>query len=139
MFKSETQNPLSDIEWTTLWMAVRYAWDRETIAAVTLPEMIISNYYYRLSTMQKKALYDDLFREFNIFGDDIYNKGALNKKSWLKFFMAIGGSETQTVVTDVTGKEHNGFYVDDRFYPLESYLQKPYGETYLPEENILNI
>jgi len=40
---------LSDFEWTCLWMAVRYAMNRQTIASATLPQDIIKNYYSRLN------------------------------------------------------------------------------------------
>ena len=47
---------LSDFEWTCLWMAVRYAMNRQTIASATLPQDIIKNYYSRLNDGQKKSI-----------------------------------------------------------------------------------
>jgi hypothetical protein len=54
-----TENQLTYIEWTTLWMSIRYAMNRETIASSSLPEMIITNYYSRLSDNQKQSIVNE--------------------------------------------------------------------------------
>lgn len=54
------KKPLTQFEWTLLYMAVRYAMGRQSIASATLPAEIVENIWDRLSENQKGMLYCDL-------------------------------------------------------------------------------
>ncbi len=51
---------LTEIEWTTCIMAVRYAMNGQTISTSYLPPMLVEAYWKRWSDGQKQFLADDL-------------------------------------------------------------------------------
>lgn len=129
--KTKTKDtPLSDIEWTTLWMACRYAYTRQTIASTTLPREIIMEYYYRMTEQQRRQLAEDITRELDTWGSQIEN-------SWKKFAVAMN-SDNHYSVTAIDGSHHTCFRFNDRVFPLKSYLANPSVDTFIPEENIRN-
>lgn len=124
---------LTDFEWTLIWMSIRYAMNRQTIASATLPEQIIKNYYKYLTDQQKQSIIKDLkenFEEYGKFGDE-----RVDNPIWLKFWYSLDKTK-QFKVTDIEDKEHIVFRVNDKLYPLEQYLKEPHTEIYLPIENI---
>lgn len=124
---------LTDFEWTTCWMAIRYAMNRQTITSATLPEQIIKNYYHLFTEQQKQSIIRDLkenFEEYGKFGNE-----TIDNPKWLKFWYSLDESK-QFKVTDIEDKEHIVFQINDTIYPLDQYLKKPHSEIYLPIENI---
>jgi hypothetical protein len=136
MNKKNTK-PLSDIEQTTLWMAIRYSMNGQTISTATLPEMIIKEYYHRLSKHDKKTIVRDLEEnekrhdgEYKAFGHP-----TIDRPTWLKFWKALDDSSHYDVEL-IDNSKCIVFEANDRIYPLESYLKNPHEETYIPKENI---
>lgn len=128
--------PLSSIEWDTLWMAIRYAMNGQTIATASLPPDIIKHYYHRLAEEQRKRIAEDLKRHFNqlaVFGDP-----QIDNKIWLKFYHALDVSKHKTAI-GVDDTEYVVFEVLGVIYPLAQYLNAPHSNISLPVENIKSI
>jgi hypothetical protein len=106
---------------------------RKTIASVTLPMQIIKEYYYRLSDVQKKLLVRDLkeyLKELSKFGDE-----KIDHPMWMKFLMALD-VDSHREVDLIDGTRCIIFEANDKIYPLHKYIENPYINTYLPDENI---
>ena len=136
MKKKDKDNYLNDIEYTTLWMAIRYAMNRQTIASATLPGLIIENYYHRLSDFMRIQILKDLqdnYKEYGKFGNiDIDNL------PWLKLMKSLDIDNMKTLkLTD--GNEYKCFYVEfnDRYYPLNEYISNPHREVFVAVESIV--
>lgn len=79
----KANKPLTDIEWDTCWMAIRYACGRKTIASAMLPRDLIDAYYDRWTDGQKEMIAKDLrtHLEFHeCFGDK-----NIDHPEWMRF------------------------------------------------------
>lgn len=132
---SYPKNPLNDIEWTTLWMSIRYACGRQTISSATLPQLIVKSYWHRMTELQKKQIYDDLKREYDNYGENAFGSPTIDKPVWLKFMEAMN-EKNRKIAVATDGNNHEVFYINEKYYPLDSYVETPHQEIYLPEENI---
>ncbi len=130
-------NKLTEIEWTTLWMSIRYACHRQTIASATLPADIINAYWDRLCDERKQFISNDLKRELDQWGDSAFGSPSIDRPIWLKFMSAMDLSSHYTVKL-IDGTECIVFEANDRIYPLKEYIESPHREIYLPKENIKN-
>jgi hypothetical protein len=129
-------NTLTDFEYTLLWMAIRYAMNRQTIASATLPIDIVENYYKKLSPHEKESIVIDLKRnieENNKFGDP-----NIDNPVWMKFMNSLD-EKTHQEVELIDNTKRTVFYANGRIYPLDKYLENPYQEIFIPEENIKKI
>lgn len=106
--------PLTDIEWTTCWMAMRYAKGRSSIASIMLAGDIVKEYWSRFTDLQRSMLAKE---------DDNHVHPA-----WKKFFAALN-PETVTI----QGKEIRIFKANGRAYPFEEYLKNPHMEVYFDD------
>lgn len=130
--KKVIDNGLNDIEWTTLWMAVRYAISRSTIACESLPMQIIEYYYHRLTAAQKKSI----IREFNLYQND--SCAEIKSINWKKLVAALDeNSHLKVILKDLS--THVCFRVNERLYPLDEYLKNPYLEVYVNPNTIKNV
>lgn len=123
--------PLTDTEWMLIWMAMRYAMGRETIAASSLPGEIAQAYYHRLSTAQRRQLVEELDRHEEEYiryhgnGERAFGDPVMDAPQW-KLFRAALDTERHRVLSvpgiegSVMAFEHNG-----NFYPLHPYLRNP--------------
>jgi hypothetical protein len=133
VMKTKTiQNELTETEWTLIWMAIRYAMNRSTIASATLPEMIIRDYYGKLSKENKESICLDLKGNFDKYG--IFGNPTIDNKHWMKFLKCLD-TESHTTVSRL-GKKIVCFCVDDKFYPLFEYIARPHLEIYLLREDL---
>lgn len=127
-----TKDELSDIEWTTCWMAIRYATGRRSISASMLPMDLVQAYWHRWTDLQKKQIVEDLQKEFEGLGDE-----AFGDYSWLKFWKAL--DETRHIVVEtLDGKTHAVFEINGRLYPISEYISNPHQEIYLAPDSIKN-
>lgn len=129
---------LSDLEWTTCWMSVRYACGRMSIASAILPQEILQEYYNRMSEIQKSILSRDVRSYLN--SDPKYN--LCDKQNWAKFCNALDvkkqwrvklKDKSECVVFDI--EEFTGC---KRIYPLSNYIKNPYIETYVWNKDIFS-
>jgi hypothetical protein len=128
----KNQVPLSEIEWTLIWMAIRYAMDRETIASATLPEMIIRAYYRRLSDGEKESTCRDLKEHFEQKGK--FGNPDIDTRHWMKFWKCLETSSHVNIKGADT--EITCFQVGERYYPLSEYIRYPNFEIYLLPEDL---
>lgn len=147
---------MTEFEWECVVAAWRYYENRSTIAASKFPEDMVERYFrgdYDKKTCHRIA-YQFAKTDHGLRGVEDWNwadEADKNQKwkneyhSWLKFYAFcnayIDGFTKLTVVDPSTGKKSKAeaFYLQtsDRWYPVKSYLETPYFETYFPEENIV--
>lgn len=128
-------NKLTDFERTLLWMAIRYACNRQTIASSTLPQDIIKNWYHRLSEHDKQTIVSDLKRESQ-YNDNCFGDKNIDNDTWQKFILALNEEEHFNVIC-IDGNSYICFKYGDKFYPLEKYIENPHIECFIPTENII--
>lgn len=132
-YKQNQSNPLSNIEWDTCWMSIRYAMGRRTISSCTLPTHLLQAYYSRWTEAQKHLIIQDLnnyLHDYRKFGDE-----NIDHPIWMKFFYTLDKTK-HLFLSLVDGSEIIGFKWNDKYYSLDWWCQG--GETYLPEESIKN-
>lgn len=126
---------LLDIEYETLWMAMKYACHRRTISCSNMPQMIIFHYGVRISTIQRKKLFDALKEEEQFSDIDMPLKVDFN---WLKL-MAFLDDNTHV---SMKHKDRDGdllfFTLNGIYYPVMSYCENPYIDTFIDEEDLRN-
>lgn len=139
--ESAPNPPLSDLEWTMLWMSLRYAVGRETIAAATLPGDILQAYYWRLNASQRAGIVQELNRHeeecirCNGESNRAFGHPAIDRPHWLRFRAAMDAPNHFPVeLTD--GQTVTVFEVDGRKYPLNEYIASPQCPLYIPDSSI---
>lgn len=126
---------LSDFEWTCLWMAVRYAMNRQTIASATLPQDIVMNYYHRLNDGQKKSIAKDLKENEDAFEGQAFGHKEIDRPHWIKLWKAL--DETcHYQVELIDGTKCTVFEANGKIIPLHKYIEEPYHNYFVPLENI---
>lgn len=125
--------PLSDIEWTTCWMAIRYALGGQTIATGMLPAEIIRAYYKRFTPLQIEKLVRELNNYKQTWGT--FGHKDIDNPHWQKFLSALNKAEHEEVEL-INGDKCTIFKVNGRMYPLHLYISNPFQEYYMPKESI---
>lgn len=117
-------NPLTDIEWDTCWMAIRYAMCRQTISSATLPKDLCQAYFYRWTEDQKARIVRDLRQHLQDVarwnGDSVAYFGDKNidHPQWMKFLLSLDNKEHITLKTK-DGTTHTAFKFRNKYYPLD--------------------
>jgi len=122
---------LTEIEWTTCWMSIRYAMNRQTISSYMLPSDLIVAYWNRWTDFQKEQIALDLSKEQNSFGDS-----QIDKTSWSKFWKACD-TKNHKIVKLIDKTECIIFEANGRKYPLNEYIKSPYKEIFIEDESII--
>lgn len=121
--KTDQMKPLSEIEWTTCWMAIRYAMGRCSAASASLPRELLETYFYRWTDTQKRVIVrelrnhlEDVKRWYNTdeayFGDK-----DIDHPIWMRFLLTLDRS-THVEVTLENGCKVEAFEYEDEFYPV---------------------
>ena len=134
-------NQLTEIEWETCIMAIRYAMNRQTISSAMLPSQLVEAYWERWSDDQKQFIADDLQRKIDTqeaLGLKSFGNPGIDRIHWMRFMSACN-LKNHCNVTDIEGHTHKCFKANDKIYPLEEYVKKPYREIWLPDESIESI
>jgi len=121
---------LSNFEWETLWASMRYFCNRKTIASATFPADVIENYYHRLTSQQKEQIVEDLDREIQ------YNNSFGDNEIWQKFKAALD-EEKHFQVELIDNNIYTAFESLGVIYTLESYINQPMREIFIPQKNII--
>lgn len=122
--KNKTNNPLSSVEWTTCWMAVRYAMDRQSIQSASLPRDLLHAYWMRWTNGQKAMIARDLrehleeVRSWNNQGDGYFGDKDIDHPEWMKFLLTLDIT-THKQIKLIDGNIVTVFEYDGRFYPLD--------------------
>lgn len=83
----KANKPLTDIEWDTCWMAIRYACGRKTIASAMLPRDLIDAYYHRWTDSQKQLIAKDL-RSY-LETHEYFGSKNIDHPEWMHFLMLL--------------------------------------------------
>ena len=135
MKKERKPIPLSNVEWTTCWMAIRYSMNGQTISTATLPQDLIKAYWGRWSDGEKKTIAIDLERNQEMW-ENAFGHPEIDRPQWIKFWKCCDVANHYKIKL-IDGKEAIVFNANGRIYPLEEYVKSPYHEIYCPEEHIL--
>jgi hypothetical protein len=137
--KSLKPKPLSDLEWDTCFMSLRYAMNRQTISSATLPIQLVRAYWNRWTDPQKKMIARDLKNNEEMcieMETTAFGNPSIDRPTWLKFWKACD-IDNHYKVKLVNGDEDIVFEANDKIYPLNKYVENPYLEIYYPKESIL--
>lgn len=126
------KKPLSEIEWDTCWMAIRYARGRKTISSAMLPREILNAYYLRFTDNQKSMLYRDLKQ----YKDDHENFGStIDEVEWTKFMLTLNPSCHYYVRGKIGSQEpFEVFEYEDKLIPIDWY--KGVGEIWVHRDAV---
>lgn len=94
--------PLTNIEWDTCWMAIRYAMGRKSISSAMLPRDLLSAYFDRWTLEQRSLILRDLkeyYETHKVFGDY-----SIDHDEWMKFMLTLD-VETHYEVLPTTGED----------------------------------
>jgi len=116
---------LSSMEWQTLWMAIRYAVGRKTIACSSLPGGIAREYVHRLNDQQKVMIVKDIRSEIEMcrgFARDEMWEG-IDAPEWEALADSLDTKKHHQIVTDFEGKKqtHTAFLNDGRWVSVSDY------------------
>lgn len=136
--KTNSPTPLSEFEYDLLWMSIRYACGRRTIACSCFPKEIVKNWWHRISDGQKRAIYRDIKNELDFrnriggkegFGNDLDNR------VWQKFMSACNVDAYEDITLS-DGSRETVFRANNVTYPLKSYIENPWADIFIPEDRI---
>ena len=136
--KPHVSSRLSDFEWTLLWMAMRYAMNRQTIASATLPEDIMSNWYKRLTNGQKQHIAKELKdneEDMERMGYTAFGHKDIDRPHWVKLWKCLDESSHYEVEL-IDGTKCKVFEANGQIIPLEKYIEEPFRNYFVPAENI---
>ena len=115
------RNPLTGVEWITLWYALINEVGNACDAC--LINEVITEYYTRLTDNQCSLLVGEMKGRWT----------GMANPMWEKLIAALDrGSHTQV---DVDGKKATVFKSGDRLYPLKDYIARPHEEIYIEDLN----
>lgn len=133
--KKKVEEKITSFEWDLLWMALRYAMNRQTISCSMLPGDIIKNYYHKLTADHKKSIVRDLRQNLKEHGENAFGHPNIDRPTWLKFLYALD-TDTHYKVNLIDDTECVVFDLDDKIIPLHMYIDFPHNNHFVPEENI---
>jgi hypothetical protein len=134
---------LTDLEWDTCWMAIRYAMNRQTIASSTLPHQLIESYYNRWTDSQKRMIAKDLSdNESDVLRwsdgkHKAFGHSTIDRPQWLKFWSACD-IDNHVNIELPNGQTVAAFKANDRIYPLKEYIENPHREIYVLDSDIVS-
>jgi len=126
--------PLTNIEWITLWMALRYAMGRQTIASAMLPQEVVEAYFKRLTEPQKAMIARDLGEHFNEHG--AFGNPSIDNIHWIKLMRACH-KDSHITVTGIDGNDYVVFECLGQFIPMHHYTIAPEVHRYMPLESMI--
>ena len=123
---------LTDIEWTTCWMSVRYAYNRESIASTTLPVSITQQYYNRFTQHQKDTLKEELSRLKKETSSG--ERHISSSQFWDMLYSALDVEKHRRLT--IGDSSYVLFPYSDKLYRLDSFIKNPYKALYIPMEKV---
>lgn len=140
--KTDQMKPLSEIEWTTCWMAIRYAMSRCSAASASLPGELLAAYFYRWTDAQKRAIVRDLRNHlddvkcWNDTDEAYFGDKNIDHPIWMRFLLTLDRA-AHVEVTLESGRKVEAFEYEGRFYP-QCWWDGP-GVKYIDSDAIMNI
>lgn len=123
---------LSEVEWYTCIMAIRYAKNRQSILSASLPSMLMEAYCLRWSDHEKETIFREL-EDNVIFGDS-----NIDDPIWKKF-RAYLNQNTHYIALLIDKTEKEVFYENNKYYLVKDYENSPSKEIYIPKEYIISL
>jgi hypothetical protein len=140
--KTDQMKPLSEIEWTTCWMAIRYAMGGRSAASASLPGELLAAYFNRWTAAQKRAIVRDLrqhlenIKLWNDTDEAYFGDKNFDHPIWMRFLLTLDRS-AHVEVTLESGRKVEAFEYEGRFYP-QCWWDGP-GVKYIDSDAIMNI
>lgn len=135
--------PLSEVEWDTCWMAIKYAMNGRNISTASLPNELLSAYYYRWSAGEKRqivrTLYDNLDELKRIYGPDkaYFGDKNIDHPNWMRFLLTLDES-THKILTLKRRKKVECIEFEGVYYPVsDGGWWVGCGALYVPKDAIV--
>jgi hypothetical protein len=150
---------LDSFDFEMLRMAIHYACPRQTILSASFPADVIKYRYHVLTKEHKQVIVADLKAYLQRSTNGIFGNPNIDDKPWRKFMHALNENEHFQVVFKSPALEENSTAIVFRClvtqyewdeearinkevtremtYPLDSYLEQPQHEIFIPTEWII--
>lgn len=121
--KTDQTKPLTEIEWTTCWMAIRYAMGRSSAASASLPRELLEAYLDRWSDAQKRTIVRDLRdyleddKRWNDSDEGFFGDKNIDHHIWMKFLLTLDKS-AHVEITLKNGRKEVAFEYEGFYYEL---------------------
>jgi hypothetical protein len=114
--RSKSPEGLSGFEHSLLFMAVRYALGRTSIACASLPDEIIRNWGDRLIDSQKRMMFRDIIEYLSL-----EKRHHVDEEMWQKFASWLDETNRYMVEAEHEGKKETSecFLFSERYYPIK--------------------
>jgi hypothetical protein len=116
--------PLTEVEWDTCWMAIRYSMGRQTIASATLPRQLCEAYFDRWSEGQKRTIVRDLRQHlqdkarWNGESTAHFGDKNIDHPEWMRFLLSLD-KNSHITIKDNEGNKHTAFKFNGKIHPLD--------------------
>lgn len=135
--------PLSEVEWDTCWMAIKYAMNGRNISTASLPKELLRAYYYRWSAGEQRqivrTLRDNLDELKRIYGTDkaYFGDKNIDHPDWMRFLLTLDES-THKILTLKRRKKVEAIEFEGVYYPVsDGGWWAGCGELYVPNDAIV--
>jgi len=133
---------LDEIDFNMLRMAILYACPRQTISCSMLPGEIIKNRYKLFSKEQIETILKDLNNHLDWCEENgierVFGDRNIDDKVWKKF-MSFLDETNRFIVTGTDGEKYLTFLYDNIYYSVERYIEKPFIDSYIMPEKIVEV
>ena len=137
--------PLSEDEWDTCWMAIRYAMNRMTISSASLPNELLSAYYSRWTPRQKEMIVRELrdnlenLKSWNESEEAYFGDKNIDHPNWMRFLLTLDES-THKILTLKRRKKVEAIEFEGVYYPVsDGGWWAGCGALYVPKDAIVLI
>lgn len=135
--------PLSEVEWDTCWMAIRYAMNRRSAASASLPTELLEAYYFRLTSRQKEMIVRDLrdnlenLKSWNESDEAYFGDKNIDHPNWMRFLLTLDES-THKILTLKRRKKVECIEFEGVYYPVsDGGWWVGCGALYVPKDAIV--
>lgn len=135
--------PLSEVEWDTCWMAIKYAMNGRNISTASLPKELLRAYYHRWSGGEKgqivRTLRDNLDELKRIYGIDkaYFGDKNIDHHDWMRFLLTLDES-THKILTLKRRKKVECIEFEGVYYPVsDGGWWAGCGALYVPKDAIV--
>lgn len=135
--------PLSEVEWDTCWMAIRYAMNRRSAASASLPTELLEAYYFRWTARQKEMIVRDLrdnlesLKSWNESDKAYFGDKKIDHPNWMRFLLTLDES-THKILTLKRRKKVEAIEFEGVYYPVsDGGWWAGCGALYVPKDAIV--
>lgn len=137
--------PLSEVEWDTCWMAIKYAMNGRNVSTASLPKELLRAYYNRWEAGEKqkivRILRDNLDDLKRAYGEDkaYFGDKNIDHPNWMRFLLTLD-ENTHKILTLKRRKKVECIEFEGVYYPVsDGGWWAGCGALYVPKDAIVLI